>query len=105
MDISKFSTPELKALLDKIPNEIKRREKEEKVRIRAELEALAAKSGFTLDELLGEAAEKTRRASKPVAVKYRHPEDNSLTWTGRGRQPKWIAEFLTAGGSLEQLAI
>ncbi|MDX9944227.1 MAG: H-NS family nucleoid-associated regulatory protein [Azonexus sp.] len=28
-----------------------------------------------------------------------------LVWTGRGRQPKWVAEFLSAGGTIEQLAI
>jgi DNA-binding protein H-NS len=28
-----------------------------------------------------------------------------LTWSGRGRQPKWIAEFLVKGGKIESLAI
>ena len=105
MDISTLSVPELKSLLDKIPGEISRREKEEKNRIRKELEELAAKSGYSLNELLGEAEEKLAKPKKPVAIKYRHPQDASLTWTARGRQPKWIVEFLAAGGTLEQLAV
>ncbi|MBT9521302.1 MAG: H-NS histone family protein [Dechloromonas sp.] len=105
MDISQLSIAQLKELLDQIPAEIKRREKQEKTRIRQELEALAAKSGYTLDELLGEASEKVRKASKPVAVKYRHPKDLSLGWSGRGRQPKWVVEFLSADGALDQLAV
>lgn len=105
MDISTLSVTELKSLLDQIPAEIKRREKQEKDRIRQELEALAAKSGYTLDELLGEAREKVRKVTQPVAVKYRHPLDTTLTWTGRGRQPKWVVAFLNAGGTQEQLAV
>lgn len=105
MDLSALSIPELKALLQQIPAEIQRREKQEKTRIRQELEALAAKSGYTLDDLLGEASEKVRKISKPVAVKYRHPQDTALSWTGRGRQPKWLAEFLAGGGTMAQLAI
>lgn len=103
MDISTLSVADLKSLLEKIPAEIKRREKEDKARIRKELEELAAKSGYSLDELLGEAAEKVAKVRKPVAVKYRTPDGQE--WTGRGRQPKFITEFITNGGVLEQLAV
>jgi DNA-binding protein H-NS len=105
MDLPALSIPELKSLLQQIPAEIQRREKQEKARIRQELEALAAKSGYTLDDLLGEASEKVRKVSKPVAAKYRHPQDASLSWSGRGRQPKWVSEFLAGGHSLTELAV
>lgn len=104
MDITTISIPDLKALLNEIPKEIARREKYEKARIRKELEELAAKAGFSLDDLLGQAEENTK-VRKPVAAKYRHPQDASLEWTGRGRQPKWVAEFIATGGTVEQLAI
>jgi DNA-binding protein H-NS len=42
---------------------------------------------------------------KPVEAKYRHPENAELTWTGRGRKPVWVQELLTAGKTLEDLAI
>lgn len=102
MNLSELSIAELKSLLDEIPREIKRREKSEKARVRKELEELAAKSGFSLDELLDEAGGKVR---KPVAAKYRHPQHPELEWSGRGRQPKWVAEFLGNGGTMDQLAI
>ncbi|MBP2667060.1 MAG: histone family protein [Firmicutes bacterium] len=105
MDISTISVSELKALLEKIPAEIKRREKAEKLRIRKELEELAAKSGYSLQELLGEDTEKVTMAKKAVAIKFRHPQDATLTWTGRGRRPKWAEAFLAAGGTMEQLAV
>lgn len=105
MDISNLSVKELKSLLEMIPGEINRREREEKARIRKELEALAAKSGFSLGELLDEAKEKVNKVRKPAAIKYRHPEDLSLTWTGRGRQPKWVSEYLASEGTIEKLVV
>jgi len=105
MDITTLSVAELKSLLEKIPAEITRREKEEKALIRKELEALAAQRGYTLDDLLGNAVEKVVKVKKAVAVKYRHPQDASLTWSGRGKRPRWTVEFLANGGALEQLAI
>ena len=40
-----------------------------------------------------------------VKVKYRHPENFALEWTGRGRQPKWVAEWMAKGGKMESLAV
>ena len=40
-----------------------------------------------------------------VAPKYRSLQDASMTWTGRGRKPAWVAAHLDAGGKLEELAI
>lgn len=29
---------------------------------------------------------------KPERIKYQHPENKELTWTGRGKEPKWLKE-------------
>jgi DNA-binding protein H-NS len=105
MDLSELSVAELNKLLSDIPKEIARREKGEKARVRKELEALAAAQGYSLEELLGDAGATAKRAGKPVAAKYRHPENAALTWSGRGRQPRWVVEFLANGGKIESLAI
>lgn len=103
MDLSTLTLVELKSLLNLIPAEIKRREKDEKTKALKDLEAFAAERGFTLQDLIeGSTTKKTRL---PVAVKYRHPQQADLQWTGRGRQPKWVAEFLATGGSLQQLSV
>lgn len=31
---------------------------------------------------------------KPERVKYRHPENSELTWSGRGKQPGWLRDAL-----------
>ena len=103
MDLSSLSLAQLKELLQSLPTEIARREKAEKAEARKALEAFAAERGFSLDELVGNVKVAKERA--PVAVKYRHPENADLSWTGRGRQPKWIVEFVATGGTLEQLSI
>lgn len=104
MELSTLSIPDLKKLLNEIPKEIALREKSEKARIRKELEELAAKNGFSLNDLLEE-ANTNKKVSKPVAPKYRHPKQSDLAWSGRGRQPKWVVEFLSSGGTIDQLAI
>lgn len=38
-----------------------------------------------------------------AAVRYRNPNDAMQTWTGRGRQPKWISDWIESGKRLEQL--
>ena len=103
MDISNIALAELKSLIAQIPKEIERREKEEKIKARKEIEAFAAERGFALSDLLDEAPKKKERT--PVAVKYKHSGDATLAWTGRGRQPKWVVAFLANGGTLEQLAV
>lgn len=105
MELSKLSLAELKNLLISIPVEIKKREKDEKTKALKELEAFAAERGFRLEELLGSGTIKAKKDKGTVAVKYRHPLSPDLTWTGRGRQPKWIAEFQATGGILTQLAV
>ncbi|QYX58705.1 H-NS histone family protein [Roseovarius sp. SCSIO 43702] len=45
------------------------------------------------------------RKKTKVAPKYRHPENPELTWTGRGRQPRWIKEHLESGGNVDDFLI
>ncbi len=103
MEISQLTLVELKELLQRLPAEIKRREKEEMGKARKEIEAIAAAHGFSLDDLLGGVSEP--KVKKAVAVKYRHPENAELAWTGRGRQPKWVSDFLASGGTTEELLV
>lgn len=105
MDISNLSLAQLKELERLIPKEIRRREAEEKARVRKELEAFVQARGFSLEELIGAGVAEKSRSGGKVAPKYRHPQQPSLEWTGRGRQPKWVEAWIAQGGSLDQLRI
>lgn len=39
------------------------------------------------------------------APKYRSSVDSTLTWTGKGRKPKWIQTYLDNGGDIEDWRI
>ena len=109
MNLSRLSSKALQALLKQIPAEIDRRARQEKSKLRKEIARIASKGGFSLKELVGNisrpAKTKKVRTRKPVAVKYRHPQDASLTWTGRGRKPRWVTEWLAKGKKMEALAV
>lgn len=85
-------------------------QQERLVGLRSEVERLAREAGVQLHELtgaLGGAADKVkaRVMRKPVEAKYRNPANASETWTGRGRQPRWVAAALAAGKRLEDFKV
>lgn len=106
MELSNLSVEELRQLQDRIEREIKLRRSRDKKTMLSKIKALAAENGYTLDELLelGPAAA-APTATRTVAPKYRHPADSAVTWTGRGKQPRWVVEALASGKSLTDLLI
>jgi DNA-binding protein H-NS len=42
---------------------------------------------------------------RAMSIPYAHPENRELTWTGRGRKPRWVEFWLNNGGTLEQLRV
>ena len=50
------------------------------------------------------AAPSTHRYPK-VLPKYRNPSEPGETWSGRGKQPRWLVKALAVGGSLEDFRI
>lgn len=100
-ELSVLELEELKASTEQ--NIVEKRKAVRKEALQA-AKGAAAKYGFTLAELMGKAKPigKTKRSSPP---KYAHPENPSLTWTGRGRQPAWIKDGLAVGKSLDEFLI
>ena len=101
--IDKLSYPELLELQARIEATLEAKRTEEKKKVRQKVAALAAEAGFSLKEVVSK-KRADRRLGK-VAIKYRNPKDPNQTWTGRGRQPKWLVAELKAGNSLEKFAI
>ena len=50
-------------------------------------------------------AKPSKLAGKKVPPKYRNPANRIETWTGRGRQPKWVSDAIKSGKKREDLAI
>ena len=45
------------------------------------------------------------KGANALPVKYRHPEDPSLTWCGKGRRPLWLNEALSVGISIAKIRV
>jgi DNA-binding protein H-NS len=88
--------------------------------VRKKLVALAKADGYTISELFGDAADANaepapaKRAARKstkgrslgkVAPKYRNPENPKETWSGRGMQPRWLAEQVKRGKSAADFLI
>lgn len=102
IDLDSMPLDELKALQKSVTKAIDGFEARRLAAARAELEARAKELGVSLQEVVGGPAAKTR---KPIAAKYRHPENPALTWSGRGRKPAWFVAALDSGKSEEDLLV
>ena len=105
MELSTLSISQLRDLQQQIPAELKRRESQEKADALVKLRAMAKTLGFSIEELMEKEAKVKSPSGGKVKVKYRHPENVELEWTGRGRKPKWVEAWLAAGNTIESLLV
>ena len=89
--LEKMSVKELRDLKSRIDTAITQRQSKDRAELKQKMMALAEEAGLSLDDVIGGSRRGSGRGGKgSVAVKYRHPDDASLTWTGRGRRPRWL---------------
>lgn len=100
IDLENLSLRELRDLRNKLDRAISTFEERRKREALAAAESAAREFGFNLTDLT-----EAKAARAKVAAKYANPQDPSLTWTGRGRKPRWVQEALDAGKSLADLEI
>jgi len=107
MDLSNLSLGDLRNLQDQIKQEMKKREQQEVQKAREQIMAIAQSVGLPLKDLINTNARaaKSGQAGGTVAVRFRNPDNASQQWTGRGRQPKWVKEWVEGGNSLDKLRV
>jgi DNA-binding protein H-NS len=105
-DLSKYNLGELKRLQQDIEQEIKRRQQQEVKKAREQIRSIAQSLGVSVEQLIADAG-KNPKGDKvgTVRAQYRNPADSEQTWTGRGRQPKWVVEALANGKKLDEFRI
>jgi DNA-binding protein H-NS len=102
-NIDKLTLKELNELEHRVKKAIVTAKERERAETRAKMQELAEQSGFTVAELFGTGGRGGKGGK--VAVKYRNKDNPSETWTGRGRQPKWLAAALKKGAKLQDFAL
>ncbi len=101
IDFDTMSLKEMRDLRTKLDRAINSYEDRKRREALTAIEEAAREHGFNLSELTGA---KTRKSGN-VAPKYANPQDPTMTWTGRGRKPRWVQESLESGKELDDLLI
>jgi len=102
INVDKLPLKELLDLDSRVKKAIITAREREKSEVRQEMIALAQRRGLSITEVFG-----SGRGGKggKVAVKYRNPDNPDDTWTGRGRQPKWLVAALKKGAKIDEFAV
>ena len=124
IDLASLSSKELDTLITKAKKrKVALKKRKPAAAVRRKINALAKAEGYTVAELFGgagasagagagratraprkAASTKGRKLGK-VAPKYRNPAKPSETWTGRGKQPRWLAAETAKGRKVEEFLI
>jgi DNA-binding protein H-NS len=72
----------------------------ERATLREKMESLVSNAGYRIGDLFGRGGK-----GRTVAVKYANPDNPTETWSGRGRQPKWLSAKLKAGNKIDRFLI
>ena len=129
INLESLSTKELSELISKANLRKKVLAKRKPAnQVKAAVAKFLKSTGWTFDELYGKsvaakpaaaattataapaAAPKARKSTKgrslgKVAAKYQNPANGKETWTGRGKQPRWLAAETAKGKKLEDFLI
>jgi len=97
--IAQLPLEEIQALIEKLEDEKRRRREEVKQKIRRLAALVGLEVSFSVKE------ERMPRPSRKAPPKYRHPEDPTIMWSGRGQMPRWLRELVDQGRDLEEFRI
>lgn len=103
IDLKAMNVAELEALQGQIAEELEARRRDERQSLIEEFRSKAKALGISMEELMGARKGKARAAKG--AAKFAHPEDASLTWSGKGKRPRWLNEWLASGKSMDDLKV
>ncbi|NMG44334.1 H-NS histone family protein [Aromatoleum toluvorans] len=116
MELAKMSLTELRRLQSKVETEIRRRSDSARRDLLKKMQKMAAEEGLSLSDLLPNAAateekstpnkRKAKAAGKKpgvVPIKYRNPANPTVGWSGRGRKPQWVIDWLAQNKPLAEL--
>jgi DNA-binding protein H-NS len=94
-----MTTDELWALRETITSTLSTKMMAEKLKLEEHLDELHRRFGSV------ERKAPKRRPYPKVPVKFQNPERPFETWSGRGKQPRWVSKLLAAGKTIDDLRI
>lgn len=107
IDLSGFSSRQLESLIRKARK--KKRQLATRVPVsivRKRINDILRQEGYTLSEIFSVDDDAgTVRIKRMASPKFRNPEDPSITWSGRGKTPRWLATLLAQGRNMDEFRI
>ena len=105
-DISNLSVEELRRLTVQAEALIESKKDQEIEDAYNSVMQIAKTVGLTLEELIEYGTSKRKKTTRnAVEPRYRNTANSAETWTGRGKQPRWLVAQLEKGAKLEDFLI
>jgi DNA-binding protein H-NS len=104
IDFELMSLDELWSLHEKLATALEARLNSEKAALEVRLKKLN-RSASGERRASPNASGGERRPYPAVLPKYRNPANPAETWSGRGKQPRWLVALLQAGGQIAEFRI
>lgn len=105
VDIKNLNHNQLNDLINKAQQRQNEMRKEKVVKLRDKITAMIKAEGYSVEDIFGSRGTRKGRRTGTVAPKYRNPADPSVTWSGRGKRPRWFNDALKAGKKEKDLLI
>ena len=110
MELTGKSRKELLELRSAIDSQLEVLQNEEFSSAVEEIKSISQRVGIPVQELVAAISAGQRKSAKPavknsVPPRYRDPANAEHLWTGRGRKPKWVEQWLKENKPLEDLLI
>ena len=105
-DISNLSVEELKRLQAEAELLIASKKDQAIEDAYTQIMTIADNVGLSIEQILEFGTQKRKKSTrKAVEPRYRNKNNPSDTWTGRGKQPRWLVAELEKGAQLADFLI
>lgn len=105
LDLSALSVSQLTLLQQELDKQKASARERERQAVKDQVIGVLEAAGFTVADLPSLFPPPARGPARS-RVMYRNPTKPKLTWTGKGRRPAWVAEYLAGEGhSMDDLKI
>lgn len=105
-DISNLSVEELERLTAQAEALIESKKDQKIEDAYNKIIEIAEAVGLTLDQFIEYGSHKRKKTTrKAVEPRYRNQSNAAETWTGRGKQPRWLVAEIEKGAKLEDFLI
>ena len=105
IDLDVMSVDEMWRLHEKIGQVLSVRLTSEKRELEKRLAQLRRENEMHAAPIEASGVSRERRKYPRVYPKYRNPNEPSETWSGRGKQPRWLVAALKTGHRIEEFMI